>query len=207
MRYRFGGAERRTLESSILKEARKARSHVAEILCWIAKPGEDRECDRRAVGTISKHCEGVNLELVEGRVVSRSFGADHFLGSISRFVYDSLQQMSKDLARLPEPSPIRICEEQDCTRFFVRDGKHFYCGKHRGNKASRSTNENRRYKFIRDNLRTLVRKLEKKIMSGRIASGRDGEWKLKCMTYIHIDRAKGIKKRPIDYLRSTRNQS
>ena len=54
----------------------------------------------------------LDLQLVKGRVVSRSFGADHFLDSISRFVCDSLQQMSKDLARLPEPSPIRICEMQ-----------------------------------------------------------------------------------------------
>jgi hypothetical protein len=55
------------------------------------------------------------------------------------------------------------------SRFFVRDGKQLHCGKHRSVGVSRSTDENRRYKFIRDNMRIPVRKLEKKIMGGRIA--------------------------------------
>ena len=163
----FGGPERRALESGIVKEALEVRPQVAEILCWIAKPGENTECDRRAVKIISEHYGSVCLELVGGRVVSRSFGADHFLDSISRFVYDSLQQMSKDLARLPEPSPIRICMTQHCSRFFVRDGKHLHCEEHRGTKVSRPTDENRRYKFIRDNLRAPIYKLRNKIASGR----------------------------------------
>lgn len=197
----FGGPERRALESGIVKEALEVRPQVAEILCWIAKPGENAERDRRAVKIISEHYGSVSLGLVAGRVVSRSFGADHFLDSISRFVYDSLQQMNEDLARLPEPSPIRICATQYCPRFFVRDGKHLHCEKHRGAKATRSPDENRRYKFIRDNLRTPIHKLEKKITSGRLASARDGAWKLKCVTQIHINRTRRIKKRPIDYLR------
>jgi hypothetical protein len=109
--------------------------------------------------------------------------------------------MTKDLACLPELSPIRICAAQQCPRFFVRDGKHLYCEEHRGARSSRSTDENRRFKFIRDNLRIPVRKLQNKIESGRLERARDGVWKDKCLTRIHIDRTKGIKKRPTEYLR------
>jgi hypothetical protein len=137
----------------------------------------------------------------ERRACASKMIKEHFLDSISRFVCDSLQPMSENLARLPDPSPIRICAAQQCSRFFVRDGKHSYCEKHRGVKGSRSTDENRRYKFIRDNLRTPIHKLEKKISSGRLESARDGVWKDKCVTQIHTDRTKGIKKRPTDYLR------
>ena len=197
------GLERRTLQSAVVKEAREVRPQVREILCWIAKPGENAERDRRAVNLISEHNHGVKLELFEKHVVSRSHGMEHFLDLISRFVSDSLCQISKDLAILPEPSPTRICETQHCSRFFVRAGKHLYCEKHRGVKASRSTDQNRRFKFIRDNLRTPIGKLEKKITSGRLTSTRDGMWKLKCVTQIHIDKSRGIQKRPTDYLRAS----
>jgi hypothetical protein len=55
------------------------------------------------------------------------------------------------------------------SRFFVRDGKQLHCGKHRSVGVSRPTDENRRYKFIRDNMRIPVRKLEKKIMGFEMA--------------------------------------
>ena len=195
-------AERWAWVSKIIKEAQQSRKEVGEILCWIVNPNENEERDRRAVKLISEHSHGVKLHLVNGRVVGRSFEAEHFLDSISRFVCDSLHQISKDLARLPEPSPIRICDLQGCHQFFVRDRKRMHCGEHRGARASRSTDENRRYKFIRDNLRTPVRKLKKKMISGRLASARDGVWKQKCLTQIHIDRTNGIKKRPTYYLRT-----
>jgi hypothetical protein len=200
--FSLGGTERRALESRIIKEAQDVRSQVGEIFFWMAKPGENEDRDRRAVKLISEHSRGVNFQLVGGPVVSRSFGEDHFLDSITRFVYESLQQMGKDLARLPDPSPIRICATQHCPRLFVRDGKHLHCENHRGAKVSRSADENRRYKFIRDNLRTSLRKLGKKIVSGRVMSARDGVWKDKCLTQIHIDRTKRIEKRPIEYLRA-----
>jgi hypothetical protein len=193
--------ERRALVSRMAKETQEIRTQVGEILRWIARPGENAESDRRAVEMISEHSHGVKLQLVSGGVVGRSFEEEHFLDSISRFVCDSLRQISKNLARLPEPSPIRICEIQDCHQFFVRNRKHIHCEEHRGAKASRSTDENRRYKFIRDNLRTSLRKLGKKIASGRLVRARDGKWKDKCLRQIHIDRKIGIKKRPTDYLR------
>jgi hypothetical protein len=193
--------ERRALVSRIIKEAREIRTQVGKILCWIATPGEDAESDRRAVEMISEHSHGVKLQLIHGQVVGKTFEGEHFLDSISRFVCDSLHQISKDLARLPEPSPIRICKIQDCHQFFVRDRKHIHCEEHRGAKASRSTDENRRYKFIRDNLRTPIHKLKKKIKSSRVARARDGVWKLKCLIQIHIDRTNGNRKRPTDYLR------
>ena len=195
-------AERLAWVSKMIKEAQEIRKEVGEILSWIVNPNENADRDRHAVQLISEHSHGVKLQLVNGRIVGRSFEAEHFLDSISRFVCDSLHQISKDLARLPEPSPIRICDLQSCHQFFVRDRKHMHCGEHRGARASRSTDENRRYKFIRDNLRTPVRKLKKKMMSGRLASARDGVWKRKCLTQIHIDRTNGIKKRPTYYLRT-----
>src|ERR1700676_1968269 len=181
-------AKRRAWVSKMIKEAQEIRKEVGEILSWIVNPNENADRDRHAVQLISEHSHGVKLQLVNGRVVGRSFEAEHFLDSISRFVCDSLHQISKDLARLPEPSPIRMCELQGCHQFFVRDRKHTHCGEHRGARASRSTDENRRYKFIRDNLRTPVRKLKKKMMSGRLASARAGVWKRKCLTQIHIHR-------------------
>ena len=42
-RYQFRGAERQAMESGIVKEAREVRSQVEEILCWIARPGENAE--------------------------------------------------------------------------------------------------------------------------------------------------------------------
>jgi hypothetical protein len=194
-------AERRALVSRMIKEAREIRSQVGEILCWIANPGKNEESDRRAVKMLSEHSHGVKLQLVRGGVVGRTFEAEHFPDVISKFVCDSLQQFGKDLARLPEPSPIRICKIQDCHRFFVRDRKHIYCEEHRGAKATRSTDENRRYKFIRDNLRTSLGKLKRKIGSGRLLRARDGIWKQKCLTEICNDRTKRSKKRPTDYLR------
>jgi hypothetical protein len=49
-------------------------------------------------------------------------------------------------------------------------------------------------------MRIPVRKLVKKIASGRLVSARHGEWKESCLSQIHIDRNNGIKKRPTDYL-------
>jgi hypothetical protein len=195
------GAERRALVFRMIKEAQEIRTQVGKILCWIASPGENAESDRHAVEMISDHSHGIKLQLVFGRVVGRTFEAEHFLDLISRFVCDSLHQFSKDLARLPEPSPIRICEIQACHHFFVRDRKHKRCEEHRGARTSRSTDENRRYKFIRDNLQTSLLKLGKKIASGRLVRARDGIWKQKCLTQIHKDRTNGIEKRPTDYLR------
>jgi hypothetical protein len=194
-------AERRALVSRMVKEAREIRTQVGQILYWIATPGENAESDRHAVEMISEHSHGIKLQLVRGGVVGRTFEAEHFLDVISKFVCDSLQQFSKDFARLPEPSPIRICEIQACHHFFVRDRKLIRCEDHRGVKAGRSTDENRRYKFIRDNLRTHLRKLGKKIVSGRLVRARDGVWKQECLTRIHIDRTNGTMKRPTDYLR------
>ena len=170
------------------------------VVALILRHGPGRELDGRAVKIISEHSRGIRLELIDRRHVSRSFGAERFLDSISRFVRDSLQEIGH-VARLPEPSPIRICETQNCHRFFVREGKRIHCEKHRGARAYRSTDENRRYKFIRDNLRIPLRKLEKKIMSGRLPGTQDGVWKEKCLSQIHIDRIKKIEKRPGYYLR------
>ena len=175
------GIKRRSLEFCIVKEAREARPQVREVLFWIANPGENVGRDRRAVELISKHSQGIKIQLIAGRVVSRSFGMEHFIDLISRFVCDSLCQIGEDLARPLEPSPIRICETQHCPRFFVRDGKHLHCEKLRSVKVSRSTDENRRYKFIRDNLRIPAGKLKKKVASGRLENARDGIWKLKCV--------------------------
>jgi hypothetical protein len=191
-------AERKALVSDIIKEAQEVRTQVREILYWIANPDENGELDGRAVKIISEHSRGIKLEPLDKRHVGRSFGAERFLDSISRFVCDSLQQIGH-VVRLPEPSPIRICETQHCHRFFGRDGKHIHCEKHRGARAYRSTDQNRRYKFIRDNLRIPLRKLEKKI--GRLAGAQDGVWKQKCLSQIHIDRNKKIKKGPGYYLR------
>lgn len=194
-------AERQALVSRMLKEAQEIRTQVGQILYWVTSPGENEESDRHAVEMISEHSHGDKLQIVRGGIVGRTFEAEHFLDVISKFVCDSLQQFSKNLARLPEPSPIRICEIQSCHHFFVRDRKHIRCEEHRGAIASRSKDENRRYKFIRDNLRTSLRRLAKKIASGRLVRARDGKWKEKCLTQIHIDRTNGIKKRPADYLR------
>jgi hypothetical protein len=193
--------ERRALVSRMIKEAREIRTQVGKVLRWIANPGEDAESDRRAVEMISEHSHGVKLQLFHEHVVGKTFEGEHFLDSISRLVCDSLHQISKDHARLPDPSPIRMCKIQVCHQFFVRDRKHIHCEEHRGAKASRSTDENRRYKFIRDNLRTPIHKLKKKITSSRVASARDGTWKLKCLIRIYIGRTNGNKKRPTDYLR------
>ena len=101
-------AERVTLESRIIKEAGEVLPQVKEILFWIAEPGKNMERDRRAVKTIADHFQATDLSLVKERVVSRSFGTEHLLDAICRFVYDLLQQANKDLACLPDQSPIRI---------------------------------------------------------------------------------------------------
>ena len=195
-------AERWAWVSKMIKEAQEIRKEVGEILCWIVNPNENAERDSRAVKLISEHSHGVKLQFVNGRVVGRSFEGEHLLDLISRFMCGSLRQVSEDLALLPEPCPIRRCKAQQCPKFFVRDGKNLYCKKHRRVKTSRSTGQNTRYKYVRDHMRTSLRKLEKNITSGRLAIARDGAWKQECLRQIHIDRSKGIKKRPIDYLRA-----
>src|ERR1700682_2853352 len=86
-------AERKALVSDIIKEAQEVRTQVREILYWIANPDENGELDGRAVKIISEHSRGIKLEPLDKRHVGRSFGAERFLDSISRFVCDSLQQI------------------------------------------------------------------------------------------------------------------
>jgi hypothetical protein len=73
------GAERRAFASKMIKVAQEVRTQVREILCWIVNPGENTDRDRRAVNIISEHSHGVKLQLVDGRVVGRSFGTSIFL--------------------------------------------------------------------------------------------------------------------------------